>query len=101
MQSSIMSTLGLGGIDPGIWVIVLCVCIIAIIILIALNSKNKKQIAALSERVDALTSGEDGKSLEEELDQIIKSFSKIHPKIPTISERSSEDSRVYIRRWVS
>ena len=61
MQSSILSTLGLGNLDPGIWVIVLCVCFLAIIILIVMNSKNKKQITILSERIDALTSGEDGK----------------------------------------
>ncbi len=89
MQSNILSTLGLGGIDPGIWVIVLCVCIIAIIILIALNSKNKKQIAALSERVDALTSGEDGKSLEEELDQIIED----NKKLLKDSSKNSDDIR--------
>ena len=69
MQSSILSTLGLGGLDPGIWVIILCVCFIAIIVLIVLNSKNKKQIQILSERIDDLTSGEGGKSLEEELYQ--------------------------------
>ena len=89
MQSNILSTLGLGGIDPGIWVIVLCVCIIAIIILIALNSKNKKQIAALSERVDALTSSEDGKSLEEELDQIIED----NKKLLKDSSKNSDDIR--------
>ena len=89
MQSNILSTLGLGGIDPGVWVIVLCVCIIAIIILIALNSKNKKQIAALSERVDALTSGEDGKSLEEELDQIIED----NKKLLKDSSKNSDDIR--------
>ena len=84
-----MSTLGLGGIDPGIWVIVLCICLIAIIVLIAMNSKNKKQIAALSERVDALTSGEDGKSLEEELDQIIED----NKKLLKDSSKNSDDIR--------
>ena len=42
-----------------------------------MNSKNKKQIALLNERVDALTSGEDGKSLEAELDQIIADNKKL------------------------
>lgn len=89
MQSSILSMLGLGNLDPGIWVIVLCVCFLAIIILIVMNSKNKKQISILSERIDALTSGEDGKSLEEELDQIIED----NKKLLKDSSKNSDDIR--------
>lgn len=87
MQSSILSTLGLGKLDPGIWVIVLGVCLIAIIILMAMNSKNKKLIASLSERIDDLTSGEGGKSLEEELGQIIED----NKKLLSDSSKNSED----------
>ena len=87
MQSSILSTLGLGNLDPGIWVIVLGVCLIGIIILMAMNSKNKKLIASLSERIDDLTSGEGGKSLEEELGQIIED----NKKLLSDSSKNSED----------
>ncbi|MBP5554735.1 MAG: DUF4446 family protein [Lachnospiraceae bacterium] len=94
MQSSILSTLGLGNLDPGIWVIVLCVCFIAIIILMAMNSKNKKLIASLSERIDDLTSGEGGKSLEEELGQIIED----NKKLLKDSYKNSEDiSKIFGR----
>ena len=89
MQSSILSTLGMGSLDPGIWVIILCVCFIAIIVLIVMNSKNKKQIAVLSGRIDNLTSGEGGKSLEEELDQIIED----NKKLLKDSAKNSDDIR--------
>jgi hypothetical protein len=53
----------------------------------AMNSKNKKLIASLSERIDDLTSGEGGKSLEEELGQIIED----NKKLLSDSSKNSED----------
>ncbi|MBO4610205.1 MAG: DUF4446 family protein [Lachnospiraceae bacterium] len=78
MQSSILNSMGLGGTDPAIWLIILfALSLLIIIILIAVSSGQKKKILALTERVDDLTSGEDGKSLEAELDQIIADNKKL------------------------
>ena len=87
--------MGLGGTDPAIWIIILfAISLLIIIILIAVSSGQKKKILALTDRVDALTSGEDGKSLEAELDQIIAD----NEKLLDISEKNSKDiSTIYGR----
>ena len=87
--------MGLGGTDPAIWIIILfAISLLIIIILIAVSSGQKKKILALTDRVDALTSGEDGKSLEAELDQIIAD----NEKLLNISEKNSKDiSTIYGR----
>lgn len=95
MQSSILNSMGLGGTDPAIWIIILfAISLLIVIILIAVSSGQKKKILALTDRVDALTSGEDGKSLEAELDQIIAD----NEKLLDISEKNSKDiSTIYGR----
>ena len=78
MQSSIFNSMGLGGMDPAIWIFILFgLSLLLIIILIAVSSGQKKKILALTERIDDLTSGEGGKSLEAELDQIIEDNEKL------------------------
>ncbi len=72
MQSNILNSIGIGDIDLGIWVILSVFSLILIIILIVICIKNNKKIKALSSRIDDLTSGKGGESLEEELDQIIE-----------------------------
>ena len=71
MQSAILNSMGLGGIDPAIWIIIEIILFLIILVLIVLIGKQKKRISFLSERIDNLTSGEGGESLEAELDQII------------------------------
>ncbi len=72
MQSNILNMLGIGDIDPAIWVIISVLSLILMIILMVICIKNNKKIKALSGRIDDLTSGKGGESLEEELDQIIE-----------------------------
>ena len=70
-----------------IWEILLIVSILAVIVLFIMNMNNKKMIAKLTKRVDDLTSGGDGKSLESELDQIIED----NRRLLDDSDRNSED----------
>lgn len=95
MQSSIFNSMGLGNADPAIWIIILfALSLLIIMILIAVSSGQKKKITALTQRVDDLTSGEDGKSLEAELDQIIAD----NKKLLEDTERNTRDiSTIYGR----
>ena len=77
-----------------IWEILLIVSILAVIVLFIMNVNNKKMIAKLTKRVDDLTSGGDGKSLEEELDQIIED----NRRLLDDSDRNSEDIRKIFER---
>ena len=77
-----------------IWEILLIVSISAVIVLFIMNVNNKKMIAKLTKRVDELTSGGDGKSLEAELDQIIED----NRRLLDDSDRNSEDIRKIFER---
>ena len=77
-----------------IWEILLIVSILAVIVLFIMNVNNKKMIAKLTKRVDDLTSGGDGKSLEAELDQIIED----NRRLLDDSDRNSEDIRKIFER---
>ena len=77
-----------------IWEILLIVSILAVIVLFIMNMNNKKMIAKLTKRVDDLTSGGDGKSLESELDQIIED----NRRLLNESEQNSEDIRKIYER---
>lgn len=77
-----------------IWEILLIVSILAVIVLFIMNMNNKKMIAKLTKRVDDLTSGGDGKSLEAELDQIIEE----NRRLLDDSDRNSEDIRKLFER---
>lgn len=77
-----------------IWEILLIVSILAVIVLFIMNMNNKKMIAKLTKRVDDLTSGGDGKSLEAELDQIIED----NRRLLDDSDRNSEDIRKLFER---
>ena len=77
-----------------IWEILLIVSILAVIVLFIMNMNNKKMIAKLTKRVDDLTSGEGGKSLEAELDQIIED----NRRLLDDSDRNSEDIRKIFER---
>lgn len=94
MQSNILNTIGLGKVDPGIWVILLFISLIVIIVLIVISSKEKKKVSVLTERIDDLTSGAGGESLEAELDQIIAD----NKKLLEDTEKNSKDiSTIYGR----
>ena len=77
-----------------IWEILLIVSILAVIVLFIMNMNNKKMIAKLTKRVDDLTSGGGGKSLEAELDQIIED----NRRLLDDSDRNSEDIRKIFER---
>lgn len=77
-----------------IWEILLIVSILAVIVLFIMNMNNKKMIAKLTKRVDDLTSGGDGKSLEAELNQIIED----NRRLLDDSDRNSEDIRKIFER---
>ena len=77
-----------------IWEILLIVSILAVIVLFIMNMNNKKMIAKLTKRVDDLTSGGGGKSLEAELDQIIED----NRRLLDDSDRNSEDIRKLFER---
>lgn len=77
-----------------IWEILLIVSILAVIVLFIMNMNNKKMIGELTKRVDDLTSGGDGKSLEAELDQIIED----NRRLLDDSDRNSEDIRKLFER---
>ena len=77
-----------------IWEILLIVSILAVIVLFIMNMNNKKMIVKLTKRVDDLTSGGDGKSLEAELDQIIED----NRRLLDDSDRNSEDIRKIYER---
>lgn len=77
-----------------IWEILLIVSILAVIVLFIMNVNNKKMIAKLTKRVDDLTSGGGGKSLEAELDQIIED----NRRLLDDSDRNSEDIRKLFER---
>ena len=94
MQSDILNTIGLGGADPGIWVILLAVSLLLIIILIVICINNNKKIKALSGRIDDLTSGKGGESLEDELAQIIEDNKNL---LEESSKNSRDISNIYDR----
>jgi len=94
LQSSILSSMGLAGLDPAIWVIIEAVLLLIIIVLIVALSKQKKRISFLSERIDNLTSGEGGESLEAELDQIIMD----NERLLKDSKKNTEDIRKIFSR---
>ena len=94
MQSSILSSIGLAGLDPAIWIIIEIVLFLIILVMIVLLSKQKKRISFLSERIDNLTSGEGGESLEAELDQIIMD----NERLLKDSKKNTEDIRKIFSR---
>ncbi|MCR5426225.1 MAG: DUF4446 family protein [Lachnospiraceae bacterium] len=69
MNSQILSTLGMGGMDPGILFLILTgLSLIFLIVFIVQGVKLRK----LRQRLDKLCAGKDGRSLERKLDQIIE-----------------------------
>lgn len=74
--------------------ILLAVSLLMVIVLFIMNMNNKKMIAKLTKRVDDLTSGSGGKSLEAELDQIIED----NRRLLDTSEQHSEDIRKIFER---
>ena len=71
MQSSILSHIGLGNIDPAILILMVIILLGVVIALIVIVNKQKKRVDELNERIDSLTRGRRGASLEEELIKII------------------------------
>ncbi|MCR4892582.1 MAG: DUF4446 family protein [Lachnospiraceae bacterium] len=71
MQSGILTSIGLGGLDI-IWLIVpLLLFIIVLFILLILQNK---KIKTLQEKYDTFMEGKDGHSLEEEFTRVFKEF---------------------------
>ncbi len=74
MGSVILESIGLGSIDPAIWLLILlCISLILVIIVVVQGSR----IGKLSRRIDALTMGSDGQSLEEEIAELVKKSEEI------------------------
>ena len=90
--SSIFST-GIAA-GSGIGTVLLILLAAVVIVLAVIVIKCKKQVAVLSGRVDALTSGKGGESLEAELDRIIED----NKRLLEDSEQNSEDIRIILNR---
>ncbi|MBR6381565.1 MAG: DUF4446 family protein [Lachnospiraceae bacterium] len=72
MNSNILNSLGMGSMDPGIFVIIAAfACVLALVLLILLCVQASK-VKKLSGRLDRLCAGAAGESLEEKLGQIIE-----------------------------
>jgi len=74
MNSAILDMMGMGGIDPAIFIIILIViCIILFIIIMMQGSKIKK----INKRINRFMAGSAAESLEEEIARIFKDNKKL------------------------
>ncbi len=72
MSSEILNSLGMGGMDPGIWVIISMVSIVLAIAMMILVFVQMSRIRKMSDRLQALCKGSDASSLEAEISQIMQ-----------------------------
>ena len=77
-----------------ILLILLIISLLAIVILFIMNLSGMRKLAKLNKRLDDLTSGKGGESLEEELDQIIED----NKRLLKDSEQNSEDIEKIFKR---
>jgi hypothetical protein len=87
MNSNILNMIGLGNLDPGIFVIIMAVLLLLIIILLITNIKQASQIKALKGRMDRFMRGKEAESLE---DEIIELFED-NQYMKADSERNKKD----------
>jgi len=71
LNSDILKQIGLDGLDPGIYVIVLATCIVMTMIMIIICSVQVSKTKKLGKRIEALCAGKHAESLEEEIKGII------------------------------
>ena len=90
MNSALFESMGLGGIDPAILFIVLLGVIFLLFIIILIQGGS---IRKLRDRIDALTSGSDGQSLEEEITELIKKSDEIREKTAAYDMRITKLTR--------
>ena len=83
MNSAILNSLGLGNIDPGIWLIVLAAVLVLSLVLLVVVIVQGNKLRKQKERIDRLTDGSDGASLESSIQQIFEEQSKLREKTGT------------------
>ncbi|MCR5719197.1 MAG: DUF4446 family protein [Lachnospiraceae bacterium] len=76
-ENSILNQMGLGNTDPGIWVILTFVSLVLLLILLIVIAVNSSKISKMKKRLDALTKGSSGDSLEKEIRDIIRENEEI------------------------
>ena len=90
MNSALFESIGLGGIDPAILFIILLGVIFLLFIIILIQGGRIKKLTG---RIDALTCGRDGQSLEEEITELIKKSDEIREKSATYDMRITKLTR--------
>lgn len=84
MGSVIFERIGLGSIDPAIWLLILLgISLILLIVILVQGSR----IGKLTRRIDALTMGSEGQSLEEEIAELVKKSEEISKETSSYERR--------------
>ena len=73
--SDFFDSIGLGFLDPGILILVLFALFIVVLILVITDISGRKK---LERRLDQLTSGTDGESLEDTMLKIFREYAGLH-----------------------
>lgn len=94
MDSKILQSIGLAGLDPGIFIIIVLVLLIAVVIAFVIVSMQNKKISKLERRIQRLCAGKDGESLEAEL---IKLFEDNQYMMTTIGQHNICIKNIYRR----
>lgn len=90
MNSVIMNFLGIGWLDPAVYLITaLLLIIILFIMLLVQNNRIKK----LKKRIDELTTGEEGRSLEKEITDLFRQNEDISEKARSNDHKLTQLSR--------
>lgn len=83
MDSNIFNAIGLGNIDPAIWILILLFLVILLIILIIVQMVNTSK---LKKRYESFLMGKDGKSLEKHFVSVFSDIDKLK-----ISNKNNSD----------
>ena len=83
-KSDFFDSIGLGFLDPGILILVLFALFIVVLILVITDISGRKK---LERRLDQLTSGTDGESLEDTMLKIFREYAGLHK----VLDRNTQD----------
>ena len=97
MNTALLQQMGLGGMDLGYLVIGMGVLIVVLLILLGVLISQGKKINSLKRRLDRLTAGKDGESLEDEIAALFDDNSFLKEQV----EANRKDIRTLYKRMQS
>lgn len=97
MNTALLQQMGLGGMDLGYLVIGMGVLIVVLLILLGVLISQGKKINSLKRRLDRLTAGKDGESLEDEIAALFDDNSFLKEQV----EANRKDIRTIYKRMQS